>query len=241
MTAASLRCAKSPYGRAGILGVFSVPKMSLPASHPLLRRSLSSPAPAASTSQPQQISSTRWQAGPSSGSPHSMGHPLVPCGVPVVLATSARGPRNLLSCAGHQPSPTSRTLLPGRRPLARHAQGSELRPPPPILKGTRQSTKAGVRRGPWASPQRGLGSHRRPPEARCSSRPLNFSPGDALNSSPWVQGQAPVRAEAAPSPSRKEVWGARFRLCRFAPDQAIPICVDCPAGSRGELFVRILC
>ncbi|KAJ1126985.1 hypothetical protein NDU88_005391 [Pleurodeles waltl] len=116
------------------------------------------------------------------------------------------GARNLLSRAGHQPSPMSRTLLPGRCPLARRTRGSELRPLPRSSRG-----RGSPPRGPWAYPQRGLRSHRHLPGARRRSRPLTVSPGDAAQLEP-----------AASGPSSSAHRGRSFPVAQGSPGGQIP-------------------
>ncbi|KAJ1120659.1 hypothetical protein NDU88_008821 [Pleurodeles waltl] len=126
MTAESLRCARSPYGRTGVPG-------SLLCAQDESTRFSSSPGAAVAPSSAGRIHHQaaadpfHQMAGRAQQRlPLLYGAAPVPCGVRVVSAIPAWGLGNLLRGAGRHPGPTSRTLLPGSHLLARRARGSEL-------------------------------------------------------------------------------------------------------------------
>ncbi|KAJ1125607.1 hypothetical protein NDU88_004032 [Pleurodeles waltl] len=240
VTAASLRCAKSPYGRTGVLGcLFSA-----------------------------QNESARFSSAPEAVvAPSSSGRIHHPAAADPLHQMTGRAQQRLPSLYGVPPFPlrgprslqrfhpgAGRSLVPCWTPAESHVQDFAPQPPPSC------SARTGVG-APTATPdpQGGEAVPPRPESGGAPGRPPSAAPGltgvrlrpavacvpspsppaTPHNSSLQLQGRAPECAEAAPSPSRRGVWGAKFRLHRFPLDQAIPVCVDCPAGSQGELFVRI--
>ncbi|KAJ1098732.1 hypothetical protein NDU88_003839 [Pleurodeles waltl] len=151
-----------------------------------------------------------------------------------VLPGPVQGPRslcrsrleNLLPSTGHRLGPKSWALFPDRRS--------------PIFKWAVSST-AGVKRAPRVSPQCSSGPPPVPPRS-----PLPPATSHRLfrrRRSTRAPGfRAELRRTPRPIPLRHAgvLQGTKFWLRRFPPGQAIPVCVDCPAGPREELYVRIL-
>ncbi|KAJ1175050.1 hypothetical protein NDU88_000341 [Pleurodeles waltl] len=228
------QCAISPRGGPVSWGVFRMPSMSPPTSPQLQRWLLPPPASATSTTWLQQVQS------PGKASRAQQQIPSLqeaPCGSP-------RGPRCLLTGAG-------KSLLQLRVFAEPNVLGPAPRPPPTysacsgpgvpdaapsIPRVAGQFHRRWARRRPQASLWRGSGPtdvYQGPLQPAAPNLPRR------LCRPPRARGFK-AELQRVPRPFLLHHPGGpredKFQLRRPAPGQALPIWVDCPAGSPGGLL-----